>query len=176
MIEEKDIVEIGQYNKPHGVNGEISATFMCDVDEIPSFSTLISSMDGIFVPFFVSNVRPKNDRTVLLRLDGVNSEQDVRRFVNKRIYVLRHELSEGDDVYCDYFIGYDILTPEGKYVGRIVDVDDSTENALFIVENEDSEFMIPIAEEFFVSIDEEEKRLTLDLPHGIIGMQVNGKD
>lgn len=171
MISEEEIIEIGQYNKPHGIKGEISATLLCEAEDVAGFSTLISCMDGIYVPFFVNSFRPKNDHTVLLQLCGVASEKDAKRFVNKSIYALRKELPEaGDSVYCDYFIGFEIVDGEGRGIGHITDVDDSTENALFVVrDGNGKEFYVPIAEELISEI-KEEGIIVMDLPEGILDL------
>lgn len=168
MILEKDIVEIGQYNKTHGIGGEISATLSYEVDDISRFTTLISRMDGILVPFFVENARPKNNHTLLLKLEGVESEKQAKPFVNKAIYALRQEVGDADEVYCDFFVGFRIEDEDGKNLGTIVDIDDSTENALFIVDSGDKSFMIPVTEDFIVEIKEEEKVLVMALPKGLV--------
>lgn len=172
MITNDEISKVGVYNKPHGVEGEISATFVCDIDDLEHFSTLISCIDGINVPFFIEKYRQKNDHTILVKLEGIDSEADVKMFVNKPIYVLKHEMVEADDeVYCDFFIGFDIVAADGSLIGHIEDVDDSTENALFVVQKGEDEFLIPIAEEFILEVDEENSRLVMDLPEGIIASQ-----
>ena len=51
MITADQLIEIGRYNKAHGINGEISATFDCDTMAVGELSALVSPMDGIFVPF-----------------------------------------------------------------------------------------------------------------------------
>ena len=49
MITRAEITEIGTFNKPHGIQGEISASFLCDFDEIELLSCIIVDEDGIFV-------------------------------------------------------------------------------------------------------------------------------
>lgn len=173
MILEDELVKIGQYNKSHGVKGEISATFFIDVDSIEDLSTLICLVDGIYVPFFVESVRPKNDSTLLLKLVGIEDEKSLKFLVNKDIFALKKEVSDEEQVYCDYFVGFEIYDVENHYIGEIVDVDDTTENALFIVEKEDDTFYIPITEDFITDIDEEKERLTMNLPEGMVSTQMN---
>lgn len=62
MITADQLIEIGRYNKAHGINGEISATFDCDTMAVGELSALVSPMDGIFVPFFVNGIRPEEQR------------------------------------------------------------------------------------------------------------------
>ena len=169
-----DIVEIGKFNKPHGLNGEISATL--DVDPT-GLSCIIVDIDGINVPFFITSTRPKNAGTTLLRIDGVDSEEAVRMFVNKPVYALSTEVSEEertdeDGFYASDFIGYDIIddATSGR-IGSITDIDDNTENVLFIVDTPDGgRAFIPVADEFITDIDTERRTLTMNLPQGLINL------
>ena len=56
-------------------------------------------------------------------------------------------------------------------MGVITDINDSTENALFIVElpNGKSTY-IPIADELIDEINEEEKYIVMTLPEGILDL------
>ena len=49
-------------------------------------------------------------------------------------------------------------------------MDDSTENALFVVENEGKTVYIPISEDFITEIDEQGKTIEMDLPEGILDL------
>ena len=158
------------YNKAHGINGEISATFDCDTMAVGELSALVSPMDGIFVPFFVNGIRPKNNDTLLLKIDGIRNETQAKRLVNCPIYALAEEMPEQDEVYCDFFIGFTITDTDGNTIGTITDVDDSTENALFVVENEGKTVYIPISEDFITEIDEQGKTIEMDLPEGILDL------
>lgn len=168
MITADQLTEIGRYNKPHGINGEISATFDCDTMIVGELSTLVSPMDGIFVPFFAENIRPKNGDTLLLQLEGIHSEAMAKRLVNSPIYALTEEMPEQDDVYCDFFIGFTIVEPDGNSIGEIIDVDDSTENALFLVNHKGDTIYVPISEDFIVGINEDKKTIVMDLPQGLL--------
>ena len=156
MITADQLIEIGRYNKAHGINGEISATFDCDTMAVGELSALVSPMDGIFVPFFVNGIRPKNNDTLLLKIDGISNETQAKRLVNCPIYALAEEMPEQDEVYCDFFIGFTIT--------------DTTENALFVVENEGKTVYIPISEDFITEIDEQGKTIEMDLPEGILDL------
>ena len=94
MITADQLIEIGRYNKAHGINGEISATFDCDTMAVGELSALVSPMDGIFVPFFVNGIRPKNNDTLLLKIDGISNETQAKRLVNCPIYALAEEMPE----------------------------------------------------------------------------------
>ncbi|MBR5102767.1 MAG: 16S rRNA processing protein RimM, partial [Muribaculaceae bacterium] len=93
MIQRSELIEIGTFRKPHGVNGEISAVADVDAALLTRFSCVVVSIDGIFVPFFIANARPKSGETVLLQIDGISSEAEASALVNKDFYVLKTEYS-----------------------------------------------------------------------------------
>lgn len=176
MISRGEIVEIGTYNKPHGINGEISATMLCDSDVAEKFSCYISCVDGIFVPFFAENIRTKNAQTLLIKFEGLDNEDDLKILVNKDIFVLKREYDklaseyDCDETPVDYFVGYSIYdSVTGICVGEVVDIDDSTENVLFVVEDDNGgEILIPAVDDLVADIDSEKGIISMNIPDGLI--------
>ena len=174
MIGRDDIIDIGRYNKQHGVHGEISASLDVDIDLLREFSCLVSDIDGIFVPFFVEALRSKGSSTALLTIDGIDNENQASLLVNKDIYVLKCEYEQlsydenSDEMPLDYFIGYTIVMQQGVKVGEVVDVDDSTENVLFIVDHDGAEVAIPAVDELIVDINTHNKIIEMSLPQGLL--------
>lgn len=176
MITRDELILIGRYNKPHGVVGEISATVDVPVDSMSALSCLVSEMDGIFVPFFVNACRPKTAETVLLTIDGVGTEQEAARLVNHDIYALKKDYdlasddADADGYPLDYFIGYELRDTDGSRVGEIIDVDEQTENAIFIVERDGDEVMVPASDDLIVEFNEDNKVMVMDLPQGLLDL------
>lgn len=177
MICREDLIEVGIYNKPHGINGEISATFDYDIDVISSYDCFISDVNGIFVPFFAENIRPKSNETFLLKIEGMDDENSVKILVNHKIYAMKSSFKEaintfdenGDEISIDFFIGYSIYDDENNIIGKIIDVDCSTENYLFVAEREDlTNVLIPATDDFIIDIDFEHEIITMNLPKGIL--------
>lgn len=165
------------FGKPHGVNGEISATFDAGVD-ISATDCVVVDIDGIYVPFFIEFVRPKGRDTFLLTIDGIDDEIMARGLVNHRIYlresqrraILAKDDEDPDCLYAADLIGYEMLSEAGDDLGRISDIDDSTANVLFIVSRSDGkpDLLVPVADEFITGIDTEHSTVTVDLPDGLI--------
>jgi 16S rRNA processing protein RimM len=176
MITREELIAIGHYNKPHGVAGEISATVDVDVDVLRDLSCLVSEMDGIFVPFFVNSLRPKTSETVLLTIDGIETEQQATRLVNHEIYALKRDYrqesidADADGYPLDYFIGFELQDSDGTRVGTIVQVDEQTENAIFIVEDGDRELLLPASDDLIVEFDLDKKVMVMELPQGILDL------
>lgn len=178
MITRDELIAIGHYNKPHGVSGEISATIDVDVDVLQGLSCLVSDIDGIFVPFFVNACRPKTSETVLLTIDGIGNEQEAARLVNRDIFALKRdyrtesENEEADGYPLDFFIGFELRDSDNTVVGEIIDVDEQTENAVFIVSRDGGEVMVPANDDLIVEFDLDNKLMVMDLPQGLLDLNM----
>ena len=175
MISREELIEIGCFNKPHGVAGELSATVDVDAEVLQELSCIVTDINGIYVPFFINACRAKTAQTALLTIDGINNEVEAARLVNHNIYALKRDFSrmmqddEMEDGYpLDFFIGFQLVTTDGKRVGEITDVDDQTENAIFIVNSNGSEVLVPASDDLIEEIDEESKEIVVDLPDGLL--------
>ncbi len=65
MIEKKDIVEIGKFQKTHALKGELNALLNVPEEYVEDGNPLIVEMDGILVPFYTESFR-SNDATSFL--------------------------------------------------------------------------------------------------------------
>jgi ribosomal 30S subunit maturation factor RimM len=107
--------------------------------DLPTF--VFVKRDGLFVPF--------------------RSEQ-IAELVGEEGFVLRSDVQDEGDGTLTWqdLVGYTI-EDEGKVVGKIAKVDESTINTLAILEDER---MIPLHEDFIVEIDEDARILRVNLP------------
>lgn len=174
MILRTDITEAGTFNKPHGIKGEISATLGIDAD-LSEVKCIVMNVEGIFVPFFISSVRPKTAETLLLTIDGIDSEHKVRAFSGQTFYLLDRDLPNDDDnndgedgFYASDLVRYTIVDSAIGLIGEIADYNDSTDNLLFIVTTPDGrDIYIPAADEFIDDIDMGSRTIYTSLPKGI---------
>lgn len=171
MIRREELIKIGQFNKPHGVRGELSLTFTDDVFDRAESPYIVCCIDNIFVPFFIEEYRFKTDTTALVKLVDIDNDNAARAFTNLEVfypkqYYIENEKEETPD---DYFIGYTISDMTHGALGEVVAIDDSTINVLFVVETPDKdELLIPVQEDFLCAIDEEKRIIYMDLPDGLI--------
>jgi 16S rRNA processing protein RimM len=156
MILEKEIFKAGKINKTHGVNGELNCAI--DADTIDRAEYMVLDMDGIFVPFFISNIRVKSSNSVLLTLEDIETETDARNLVGKDIYLPIHLMSDEDMLSYEYFVGFTVVNGDEK-LGEISFVDDQTVNILFGITAEDGDILLPAVEDFIMEVDNENKIL-----------------
>jgi 16S rRNA processing protein RimM len=172
MILKENLIQAGQIHKPHGVNGEMSFSVQQGVFDQHEVPCLILLMDGIPVPFFVESFRMKSDISGLMKLEGVISEDQVREFSGAEFFVLRDFLKadETAEIGMDFLVGYTISDTEKGIIGVIAEIDQTTENALFVIPTEDDEILIPIGDEYIREIDHDNKTILLTLPEGLLDL------
>ncbi|MCQ2111758.1 MAG: ribosome maturation factor RimM [Bacteroidaceae bacterium] len=171
MIKKEDTYKIGQIGKPHGLKGEVIFNFTDDIFDRVDCPYLICEVEGILVPFFLEEYRFKTDSSALLKFDGIDSVEDTRQIVGSDVFFENKFIEESDEeeVSLSYFVGFNAIDSEGNAIGEIVDIDDNTENWLFVVEDsEGKEILIPAHEEFIIDINHKKKTIEMDLPEGLL--------
>lgn len=172
MIDKNRVFPIGKINKPHGINGEMSFNFTTDVFDTEEAEYFIFEMEGILVPFYIESYRFRTDTTALLKLDDIDSEEQAREFSGLTIYLPDMFLSkvEDEEITMDYFVGFRLNDENNGDLGTISAIDQSTENVLFIVENNSDELLIPANDDFITEINHEQKTIYMQLPEGLLDL------
>ena len=174
MIKKEEVYKIGLFNKPHGIHGELQFTFTDDIFDRVDCDYLICLLDGIFVPFFIEEYRFRSDSTALVKLEGIDTAERARMFTNVEVYfpVKHAEEAEDGELSWNFFVGFRMEDVRHGELGEVVEVDTTTVNTLFVVEQEDGEeLLIPAQEEFIVEINQEKKLITVELPEGLLSLE-----
>ena len=179
MISPDEIKKIGKFQKTHALKGELN--LICEID--PQYfvegNPLIVDYDGILVPYYAESVRPKGTTSYLIKLSGVDNEEEASQFVNKEVSMLKKDAAdwiEEDLIDEEELAGYEVIDVEsGVSVGKITAIDDSTANIIFIVETEDGEEVyLPANEDLIKDIDEENATIKMIIPEGLL--DINSKE
>lgn len=175
MIGCSQLTDIGETVKPHGISGEIAATIDSGVDPA-ALRCIVLDIDGIFVPFFISSVRPRGAEAMLLTLDGISDENEAAKLCGLTVYALTEDLghdgAETDDgFYVADLVGFTLLDGDGSEAGRITGYDDSTANTLLTVEDSEGKtHFVPLADELIQDFDADAHTITLNLPEGLFSL------
>ncbi len=170
MILKEEVFPIGQIIKPHGVNGEMSFNFTTDVFDSEDVDFFIMELNGILVPFFIDEYRFKSHTTGLVKLNGINSDEQAREFSGLTLFVSKDFLEKVEDteIELDYFVGFQLIDKAKGSLGIVTEVDQTTENALFVIPTDDDELLIPVGENYIEKIDHDKKIIYLNLPEGLL--------
>ena len=170
MILEKELFKAGKINKTHGVNGELNCAV--NADTIDKAEYMVLDMDGIFVPFFISNIRVKSQNAALITLEDIEDETEARKLIGKDIYLPIALMEEENMLSYEYFVGFTVVNADEK-LGEISYVDDQTVNILFGIKTEDGEILLPAVEDFIEEVDNENKILYTNYPIELVELNKN---
>lgn len=170
-IPKTDCEKIGFFRKTHGVHGEVvlefEEHFEYSVEEAERFFV---ELDGLLVPFFIAEdgLRFKSSKSAIVKFDWVDTEKYAKRLIGASVYLYLDEIVDEPLESEALLKGFVLFDTEKGEVGEIEQVDDYSGNVVLTVKHGDEELLVPFHPEFVVEIDEEQKRLTLNLPEGLI--------
>jgi 16S rRNA processing protein RimM len=129
----------------------------------------VLDLDGILVPFFIEEYRFRSDSNVILKLEGVDTQERARELTGTDVYF---PLSLVDDdeapLSLNFLVGFELIdAASGKSIGRIASIDDQTANLLFELEDGT---LIPANDDLITHIDKDLRQITLDLPEGLLDL------
>lgn len=169
MLRREDFTYLGKFLKPHGTKGEISLqSDGFTLDESCDF--VACDIDGILVPFFIEEMRTKNHDTMIVKIERMESADEVRFLTNRSAYIPREWVEESEELSWSYFHGFTAVDEKAGVIGTITDIDDSTINTLFVIEKNGEEILIPAQEEFITGIDHKKREIRFNLPEGLVSL------
>ena len=169
MLRREDFTYLGKFLKPHGTKGEISLqSDGFTLDESCDF--VACDIDGILVPFFIEEMRTKNHDTMIVKIERMESADEVRFLTNRGAYIPREWVEESEELSWSYFHGFTAVDEKAGVIGTITDIDDSTINTLFVIEKNGEEILIPAQEEFITGMDHKKKEIRFNLPEGLVSL------
>lgn len=173
MIRKEEVYHIGRLGKTHGVRGDISFLFDDDVFDRVDADYLVLDVDGILVPFFIEEYRFKSDTNAIVKFCDIDTQERARQLTGCDVYFPRSLADNADgNPSLSMLVGYDIVmapsatsSHEGKTIGRIAAIDDSTANLLFELEDGT---LIPANDDLIENIDQTARTITMHLPDGLL--------
>ncbi|MBR6648165.1 MAG: 16S rRNA processing protein RimM [Bacteroidaceae bacterium] len=169
MLKKEDFVYYGKFLKPHGTKGEIGL-FGDSMTLGEECDFVAADIDGILVPFFFEYTREKNSDTQIVKIERIESSEQARFLTNREVYIPREWAEEGESYSWGYFRDFIATDEKMGYLGKVIDVDDSTINTLFIVEHNGNDLLIPAQEDFITNIDHEKREIIFSLPEGLLAL------
>ena len=172
----KDSIYIGQIAKLHGYKGGVS--LFLDVthpEEYMEVESFFVDVEGILTPFFVESFKLKNKGFAAVKFQGVDSEEEAKSLIKKKVYLPENELKELDEssFYDHEVIGYCIEDVVKGPIGTVVVVADLKLNPLLIVDFNEKEILLPLFDGLIVNVDRESKQLKVKAPDGLIDLYLD---
>lgn len=175
-MKKDDCFLVGRFIKTHGFKGELNIKL--DVDYPEEYSEMESTFVEInkeLVPFFFESFRLKQNGIATVKVEGVTSDVDAQKLVRKNLYLPLDLLPQltGNKFYYHEIKGFKALDTEAGIIGTIEGVLDGNAQDIFQINNGKKEILIPIVDEFIISVDREKKEILINAPEGLIEFYLN---
>lgn len=170
-MQKKDCFFLGTIVKKYSFKGELLAKLDTDEPELyEDLDAIFIDLHGTMVPFFIESSQLHKSDLLRIKFEDVNSEADADALIRAELYLPLNALPklEGDKFYFHEVIGFQITDENFGPVGTIVSINDTTAQALFEIDHNGKEILIPINDEIISKVDRKLKTITVKAPDGLI--------
>lgn len=171
-MQKEDCYYLGKITKPHGFKGNLIVHLETDEPELyENMESVFVDTNGMLVPFFFEFAQIHGANKLLVKFEDTTAEE-AEKLINKDLYLPLESLPEldGTDFYYHEIIGYTLFDQTNTEVGLIKSINDATAQALFELEIDGKEILVPIVDEWILEVDRENKAILVEIPEGLIDL------
>jgi 16S rRNA processing protein RimM len=172
-LKKEDCFYLGKIVKKYSFKGELLAKLDTDQPDLyDNLEAVFINLRGNLVPFFIESSQLHKSDLLRLNFEDVNSEADADALIKSELYLPLDLLPklEGDKFYFHEVIGFTIKDKNFGDVGILRGINDSTAQALFEIDRDGIEILIPMNDEFIDKVDRKNKTIVVNTPEGLIDL------
>ena len=163
---------VGRIGRAHGIKGEVSVEVRTDEPELRLAPGAVLATDPAATgPLTIATGRVHSGK-LMLRFEGVSDRSGAEALRNTLLIaeVDPAQTPEDPEEFYDHqLIDLDVVTVDGREVGRIAEITHLPYQDLLVVRRpEGGEVLIPFVEEIVPEIDLDEQRAVIDPPPGLL--------
>lgn len=175
-MNKEDCFYLGKIVSKFSFKGEVLVKL--DTDDPESFLEMESvfiDMNKNLIPFFIEKSSLQKSNLLRIKFEEITAEEDADRILKKELYLPLSFLPEleNDQFYFHEVIGFKVTDKNFGEVGILKSINDSTPQALFEIEHEGNEILVPVNDDFIDKLDRPNKTLHLNVPEGLIEMYLD---
>jgi len=170
-MNKSDCLPIGTIVKTRGINGELILE-VTDTNVLKNIKeSILLEIDGLLVPFFISEFNPMSETRSRVIFDWIESEQKAKKLVNCEVYLPTKQLNITTDTLSpSILISFKVIDDNLGEIGIVADYIENLTNPLLVISHKKKEIIIPFHNEFIMEVDPENKILYINTPEGLIDL------
>ena len=166
-MEKQDCFLLGTIFKLHGYKGDVN--IYNEVDVPFDFNTLdyfLIEQNSELIPFFIDRARPTKPNVILVKFEDVDSEEEAKKILKRKIFLPKEFFSETDDndISKKQLIGFLVIDIKMGELGKITFINSKTAQQLIYVHKDGNEFCFPWHEKFVKNIDAKKGIMEVEIP------------
>lgn len=170
-MQKEDCFYLGKIVKKYSFKGELLIKLDSDDPEIyTEMESVFVEKNKSLIPFFIERSSLHKSELLRVKFEDINNDEDADALLKCDLYLPLEFLPKltGNKFYYHEIIGYKVEDKSFGEVGIITGVNDSTSQALFEIDRNGKEVLIPLIDDFIKNVDRENKILQLEVPKGLI--------
>ncbi|WP_299325351.1 ribosome maturation factor RimM [uncultured Maribacter sp.] len=175
-MRKEDCFYLGNIVSKYSFKGEVLVKLDTDDPEIyENMESVFVSLGNNLVPFFIKRCRLHKSNLLRIDFEEVKSESDADRIMKSGLYLPLTMLPKltGNKFYYHEIIGFTMIDSVHGDIGVVQSVNDTTAQALFEVEKEDKQLLIPVSDDIIIKIDRENKSIFVKTPEGLVDLYLS---
>lgn len=175
-MRKEDCFYLGNIVSKYSFKGEVLVKLDTDDPEIyENMESVFVSLGNNLVPFFIKKCRLHKSNLLRIDFEEVKSESDADRIMKSGLYLPLTMLPKltGTKFYYHEIIGFTMIDSFHGDIGIVQSVNDTTAQALFEVEKEDKQLLIPVSDDIITKIDRENKSIFVKTPEGLVDLYLS---
>lgn len=174
-MHKNECFNLGYISKTVGNKGEL--LLILDVDDVKRYGKLESVFVEInkeLVPFFITHIELRGNGAKV-SFDGINTTEKAEHLTRTSLYLPLSFLPplKGKKFYYHEVLGFTVTDKIHGEIGTIQNILDYPTQALFQIKKGETEILLPVKEEFIISIDRISKTIAVNAPEGLIDIYLN---
>jgi 16S rRNA processing protein RimM len=169
----EDCFYLGKIVRKYSFHGELLIKLDTDEPELyENLDAIFIDYRNTFIPYFIESSQLHKSDLLRVQFEDVTTEADADSLLKCDVYLPLEFLPklDGNKFYFHEVIGFKVEDLNYGVVGTITGVNDSTAQALFEIEKDGKEILIPINDEFIETVDRAKKTIMVNTPQGLIDL------
>jgi 16S rRNA processing protein RimM len=172
-MQKEDCFYLGKIVSKYSFRGEVLVKIDTDEPELyDNMESVFVSLRNNLVPFFIKKCRLHKSSLLRIDFEEITNEDDADRIMGSELYLPLSFLPKltGNKFYFHEVIGFTMIDSVHGDIGSIQSVNDTTSQALFEVQKNDKQLLIPISDEIITKIDRDNKTIHVTTPEGLVDL------
>ncbi len=172
-MQKKDCFYLGKIVRKYSFKGELLIKLDTDQPEIyKNLDAVFIFVGNSLIPFFIERSQLHKSDLLRVKFEEISTEEDAIALLKSDVYLPLELLPklEGNKFYFHEVIGFIIKDVNFGNVGIVKGINDTTSQALFEIDRDGVEILIPINDKFIKEVDRKNKTIVVDTPEGLIDL------
>lgn len=169
-----NLFHCGHISKTTGIKGAL-VLIRENIDEEMLFEqeALFVDLTPDYVPFMISSLEAIAKTNYHVLFEDVRTPEEAERLSGRAVFIPRNRIGDEDLHSYKGVKGFRVVDEEHGVLGVIIDIRENPAHELLVMDYQDQEVLIPVAETIITGVDTEQNEIYTHLPEGLLDLNAD---